>query len=313
VIRVLALCLFWCTAVSAQSLSDMSAAYEAWVAENKIKNARLAVMQNGKLLSTTDNTPVELASLSKAITAVCVMHLVEEGALSYDSTVRDVLGGEGPVDLTVAQLLTHSGGVFPDHTQGWWSLTRVNAKTPAHAELSTILLNRPLVTDAVGKYRYANDNYALLAQIIDVATVSDYEKTCAELILSNAGVTPMASKPMYAFLAWGGWSMSVADYAKFHDHYFSPKGAIGRDPFAYPHVDMGGGAYYGMGMTFRKFGASHNHWHFGAHCFPAQLNTGSFAVLWENGWSAVAAYDGCLDWDQMVALDQALSRAVYPQ
>ena len=74
---------------------------------------------------------------------------------------------------------------------------------------------------------------------------------------------------------------------------------------------MGGGAFYGMGMTQREFRGSMNYWHFGALCFPGRLNAGSYAVSWMGDWTVVVAYDACADWDAMVRLDQALAGAVF--
>lgn len=76
-----------------------------------------------------------------------------------------------------------------------------------------------------------------------------------------------------------------------------------------PHIEMGGGACYGLGTVFRAYG--YGFWHFGALCFPGRLNTGSYAVLWEGRVSAAAFYDACLDRDAMAGLDRALFGAAY--
>ncbi|QBI18705.1 class A beta-lactamase-related serine hydrolase [Egibacter rhizosphaerae] len=62
----------------------------------------------------TEDTIVDLASLTKLFTGIAVMQLVEEGALELDQPVAEVLPefAEGGKDeVTVRHLLTHTGGL----------------------------------------------------------------------------------------------------------------------------------------------------------------------------------------------------------
>ena len=56
-----------------------------------------------------------IGSITKTMTALCVMALVDEGRLSLDSRVVDLLPDmpfDGPVEtLTIKHLLTHTGGI----------------------------------------------------------------------------------------------------------------------------------------------------------------------------------------------------------
>lgn len=312
-VRAISLAGLLCSAATADPTANrMQAGFDTWTATHKITSGSLALFKDGVLMNTPDPAPVELASLSKAITAVCVMHMVEDGAFSFDSDVSDLIG-TGPEGLTVAQLLTHTGGVWPDTSQGRWSFARYGDDRAMHNALALLALDRGLDATRKNTFAYSNENYAILGAVIEARSKQPYEDTCAACVFAPAGVTAAPSADTHPFLAWGGWSMSTADYGRFHRHYFGPDSTIGRDPVAFPHVETGGGAYYGMGMVFRRYNDSHNFWHFGAWCLPGRLNVGSFSVSWENTWSAVAAYDGCLDWDQMGALDGALARAVYPR
>ena len=82
------------------------------------------------------------------------------------------------------------------------------------------------------------------------------------------------------------------------------------DPLATPHADMGDGVSYGLGMVFRTGRSGANHWHFGALCFE-DAGLGAFAVNWGGRYTIVTAYGACVDWDAMLALDNALVRAVF--
>jgi hypothetical protein len=105
--------------------------------------------------------------------------------------------------------------------------------------------------------------------------------------------------------------MSVQDYARLMHWAYGPQGMIGKAPQDWPQAQMGGGAFYGVGMTQRRFRGAMNYWHFGGLCFPKRLNIGSYAVRWMADWSVVVAYDRCVDWDAMTRLDNVLARAVF--
>src|SRR4051812_34947021 len=62
-----------------------------WMAEHQVPAASLAATKNGKIVATVGfggmqaTSPARIASLSKAITAVCVARLIDEGRLSFNA------------------------------------------------------------------------------------------------------------------------------------------------------------------------------------------------------------------------------------
>ncbi len=114
----------------------------------------------------TPETRFHIASLSKPITAMGVMLLVDDGVLGIDDPVAryvpDFPGGER---ITIHHLLTHTSGL-PD----------IN-RFPEYGALSTIpqtteSLVRVIASHADGagatdRYQYSNSNYNLLAFIIE--------------------------------------------------------------------------------------------------------------------------------------------------
>ncbi|WP_189369012.1 serine hydrolase domain-containing protein [Tateyamaria omphalii] len=252
----------------------------------------------------------ELASVSKSVTAVCALHLVDQGRLDWSDSLRDFVN-PAP-DVTVGELVTHTSGLAPDVTQfamfGW--LGQAGAE---HSHFSTQVLDlvnaRPEQTATVGEYFYNNENYALLALVIEHVTDMSYFDACSDVLDLPASIQPGAVTGM--FQPWGGLVSDAEGYLSFLQTHFGPGSRVARDPFDLPHVALGGGAYYGMGMVFRPYQDSFNFWHFGALCFPGRLNIGSFAVIWEGKVSVIALYDQCVDGDAMGGLDAALSAAVY--
>jgi CubicO group peptidase (beta-lactamase class C family) len=312
-ILIAALSMFVTTAAVAQPVGEtataLQSAFEAWAGDHNIPNSDIVILHHGKVVGPSRNDePVEIASLSKAITAVCVATLIDDGVWTAQTTSAEVLGF-GHEGVTVAQLVTHSGGISPDSTQGvmWlWMTSNVSRKRLA----TEIALNRK--QDVIGRYSYNNENYGILGEMIEATLDQPYEEACQSRALAPANVTTAKPSELTGgMLPWGGWSMSAQDYAQFHYHRFGPQGVYGAGSPSELLFDVGGGAQYGLGMFERDVADHRNFWHFGLWCVPGRLNTGAYAVIWQGEWSVVATYDACVDWDAMVALDGALAKVVY--
>lgn len=117
----------------------------------------------------TPQTPFVLASVSKPITALAVMQLVEAGALELDASVQRYLPDFRVADpaasgqITVRHLLNHTSGV-PE----WGCITRKDSTTLEQfvAEWQTIELATPPGT----KHYYCSGNYNVLGRIVEVVT-----------------------------------------------------------------------------------------------------------------------------------------------
>lgn len=316
-IRMLALiALLGATPLRADPVANrLEVAFQVWVQEVGASRAAMSIWRGGQPVRDVGigmdaAAPVELASLSKAITALCVAQLIETGTWSKRTSIREVLG-RGPGDITVEALLTHASGLGPDQTQGWMRRWVDSAEDRA-AEVTKRALERESQSGTRGQYAYNNENYAVLGAMIAAETGQAHSNYCAKTVLLPAGVTTGGPSPRTGGMAaWGGWQMNVQDYARLLNWAYGPGGKIGRAPDRWPQADMGGGAFYGVGMTQRAFRGAMNYWHFGSLCLPKGPNVGAYAVSWMGDWSVVVAYDACVDWDAMVALDGALAGAVF--
>ena len=137
------------------------------------------------------------ASATKGMTALAVMSLIESGAFTLETTVREILGDKLPMadeEVTIAHLLSHQSGVgdyldeealgdIDDHILG----------VPVHTlERATDYLplvdGRPQVFAPGEKFAYNNSGYIILAIIIEKVAGS-YHDTVAQLVLEPAGIT----------------------------------------------------------------------------------------------------------------------------
>lgn len=281
------------------------ASWSDWAAEKSIKSGQIVVLKDGVVqgrgaLGGAEG-PVEMASLSKAITGVCVYQLVSEGVLSWSDSVDDVMQrASGPLaSVTLSELLVHSGGLWPDSTQGPMVGWR-GAGVPVYADVVTGISERRL---RAKRYRYNNENYGVIAAMIEARTAEPYAEVCARKTGLRAGSSPLTGR----FAAWGGWRLDLAEYGRFYWSAFQD-----HDPSTAPAAEMGGGTHYGLGTVWRQArGGGYNFWHFGALCFADGPNLFTHTVLFANGWSAVSHVSGCPQEDWFVSLDQAIVRGVF--
>ncbi|MDP2492806.1 serine hydrolase domain-containing protein [Shimia thalassica] len=303
-------------AADMQRAQKVEAAWQNWAQENGVTQGAFTVSFKGETLITSGisgngQRPFEIASLSKSITATCVALLVDAGKLGYKDTVGELLGARIPnmhpeaQSITVAQLLTHSSGFKPDATQAamaqWYGTQDMR-----HWQASRTALAR--APRRSGKFRYNNENYAILGAIVEVVTDATYLKTCK----SRTGLpTARLSSRVGGNAAWGGWEMPVAEFARFHARHYGLQSSFAQRPGAYPSVNVGGGIRYALGMSHRTSNGQSSFWHFGSYCFPDRMNTGAYAVTWFTGWAVTVAYNRCLEEKDMLSLDAALIKAAF--
>ena len=133
-----------------------------------IRAEGLADVATGRKLTAGD--PVRIASISKLVTAIGVMRLVEAGKLDLDADVSGYLGWElrnpafPDTPITLRLLLSHRSSLTD--AAGYW-------QTPLGGKISDILADPHAWDDshAPGQYfRYTNLNFPLVAQVMERAT-----------------------------------------------------------------------------------------------------------------------------------------------
>lgn len=136
----------------------------------------------------TADDPVRIASISKLVTAIGVMRLVEAGKLDLDADVSDGLGWRlrnpafPDVPITLRLLLSHRSSLTDD--AGYWQV-------PLGGKVRD-LLDDPRAWDAEhapGTYfRYTNLNFPLVAQIMERTTGERFDKLLERLVLAPLGI-----------------------------------------------------------------------------------------------------------------------------
>lgn len=275
-----------------------------------------------------------VASVSKVLTSIGVLTLVDKGELRLDDSLIRLLGvstDDVPVDpqvrkITVRHLLQHRGGFFV--TEGEDPMIGVNPPCPGDTKLW--LLHKRLAQLPGEKHVYSNLGYCLLGEVIRQRTGEEATEYLVQLF-SSAGaksikygnqpsvfpeVTYFASPdersdPYTAFdiqkiATTGGAALKPRDLVLILDQLFQVPNHFIRHPDTLKELtkpfpdDELKDTYYGLGVNVRKLpGGQFNIWHHGS-----LVGTTAYFAKFADGWTIVAFFN------QRVKDRRSLSREI---
>jgi N-acyl-D-amino-acid deacylase len=147
-----------------------------------------------------------IASISKPLTAVAILQLIEQKKLQLDSKVLEILELDVEIEkapefderwrqITIRQLLEHRGGW--DRSKSFDAMFKpiefaeqVGVAPPAdQATIIKAMLSHKLDFDPGQRYAYSNFGYCLLGRVIEKLTGTGYEKYVRDKVLKPIGVT----------------------------------------------------------------------------------------------------------------------------
>jgi CubicO group peptidase (beta-lactamase class C family) len=129
----------------------------------------------------TPASAFHVASMTKGFTAAAILRLQEEGKLGVRDSVARFFP-DAPPDkraITIHQLLTHTAG-FP---RAWAGADVADRDAAARA-----ILARPLDRAPGTGFGYVDDDYELLAAIVEVASGTTWERYVERELLRPAGL-----------------------------------------------------------------------------------------------------------------------------
>jgi len=156
-------------------------------------------MANTSTLSAVSNSSLfRIASISKPITAIAVLKLVEDGLISTDDFVFGpdaVLSnnyGSQPYATNIEQITIKH---LLDHKSGWtndpYDPMFANPDYDHHDLIGDMLDNRPLTYEPGSTYYYSNFGYCVLGRVIEEVTGASYENYVKANILAPMGISNM--------------------------------------------------------------------------------------------------------------------------
>ncbi|MFC8936487.1 serine hydrolase domain-containing protein [Rhodococcus sp. NPDC057135] len=144
------------------------------------------------------DTLFQIGSITKIWTTTLIMQLVDEGALTLDTPVVEVLpefaiaDAANTKEITVRHLLTHTSGIdgdlFVDTGDGDDSIEKYVA------ELATAIS----VTPAGGHLSYSNAGFVVAGRIVEVLRGQTWDEALVDKIYRPLGLTHVITKPKEA-------------------------------------------------------------------------------------------------------------------
>lgn len=201
--------------------NSIDSIFNAFMVKNKIVGASMAITNGGKLVyskgfglsdkeladSITPRNLFRIASVSKLITAVAIMKLVDDDKLDVNAKVfgkNGILNDPAYLNyqdkryekITVHNLLNHTAGWNGKRADPVFNslyVARVMDVEPP-AEMPVIIefsLNKSLDYTPGRKYSYSNLGYAILGEVIEKITGMKYEEYVQFAILHPLGIYDM--------------------------------------------------------------------------------------------------------------------------
>ncbi|HEU4948407.1 MAG TPA: serine hydrolase domain-containing protein [Kribbella sp.] len=123
--------------------------------------ARGRFADRGGLLPGAD-VQYRIGSITKTLTAVLVMQCRDDGLLSLSDPIGKHLPGIGYGDLTVRNLLAHSGGMNAEPIGAWWE----RHPGVSFQELATAIDESAAAGEPDRRHHYSNLGYAMLGELV---------------------------------------------------------------------------------------------------------------------------------------------------
>lgn len=235
----------------------------------------------------TTRTRFHLASQGKMFTSIAIAQLVEQGKLSLDDTVGELLPGQPWTEqargITIRQLLSHTSGLGalfdrPSYPEGRVFRTAT--------ERLPIFAPEPLLFAPGQRYSYSNEGFETLGAIVEAKTGMRYNDYIRQHVLLAAGMrTALPDAPADSLrdralpsphqeddyfgvrpriTASRGWDAGGAGggHASAEEMFRFARAVTGGrlvsratvDTLTAPRADMGGGSQYAYGFMPRQVG-----------------------------------------------------------
>jgi CubicO group peptidase (beta-lactamase class C family) len=191
-------------AATASPAAEVDAYVEKALKDRSLPGASVAVVKDGKVVlakgyglsdvakgtKATEHTIYQLASVTKPFTAMATLMLVEDGKVSLDGKITDILpnlpaawGG-----VTVRHLLTHTSGI-KSYTDVFGAQKVPDDKVFTADEILALVKDAPPAFAPGERYAYCNTGYYLLGMIIEKASGRKYGAFVTERIFKPLGMT----------------------------------------------------------------------------------------------------------------------------
>ena len=174
-------------------------------AENRAPSLVTAVVRGGEVLwsgargevdgaTPTTDTQYRIGSITKTFVAVLVMRLRDEGRLDLNDALDKHVTGTPFGHLTIAQLLSHTGGLMSESPTSWWERS---VGGDWHELLDRV--DEDVIKHRAGeRFHYSNIGYGTLGRLVaELRGMSWLDALNTEILapLEMSRTTPMPAAP----------------------------------------------------------------------------------------------------------------------
>ncbi len=163
-------------------------------AEGRVPSIVAGIVRDGELVwsdgvgavpGDVSQTQYKIGSITKTLTAVLVLQLIEDGLLTLDEPVSRVLGDVGYGNRSVRQLLAHSGGLQAEPAGSWWE----RSDGGSFDELANVNDGSAAPFEPDRRFHYSNLGYGLLGEIVARLRGQTWWEAVHERILAPLAMT----------------------------------------------------------------------------------------------------------------------------
>jgi len=172
-----------------------------WRAGREVFSYAGGLANRGHRVPVTPETRFGIASVTKMITAVAALRLVEEGLLALDRPLIEVLPPSQPIaslgsDHTLHHVLSHTSALpnyFDDDDPTWASWLSSFDRVPVYhirqpADMLPLFDQLPRVGTIGDGYRYCDSNFLVAGLAIEAVTGKPFIDVARHLVLEPAGM-----------------------------------------------------------------------------------------------------------------------------
>ncbi len=138
----------------------------------------------------TADSVLYIGSVSKVLTAILTLNLVETGELSMGDSVDLVANAPDNDPVLVEHLLAHSSGLQREGNFGYW----FSADFPDDESLRRWLAATTLRSTPGAALHYSNTGYAALGLVIERTLDRSFEQALADRVLEPLGMTSSGAR-----------------------------------------------------------------------------------------------------------------------
>jgi len=189
---------------------------ENFLEEQRIPGASIAIVHNNDIFysnswgvtgesveKVTTDTPFVIGSISKSLTGLAIVKLIEEGTIQLDDPVQKYIpwftlkDKQAASQITIKHLLTHTSGIS---TYSGLSISDLESKDLDAIKENVESLSNVKLTAAPGeKHQYSNANYSILGALIEEVTNQTYSDYMEEHVFSPLGMKNTAAIESMAY------------------------------------------------------------------------------------------------------------------